>query len=96
MVQFVMLGKFTQKRNETIKDLQASVKDSRSVFESFGVKITNLVFTMGRYNVVALMEAPDEEAMTKAVLSWGSKGLLKIETFRAFSPELMIKMTNEI
>ena len=96
MVQFVMLGKFTQKRNETIKDLQASVKESRSVFESFGVKITNLVFTMGRYNVVALMEAPDEEAMTKAVLSWGSKGLLKIETFRAFSPELMIKMTDEI
>ena len=51
---------------------------------------------MGRYNVVAFMEASDEEAMTKAVLSWGSKGLLIIETFRAFSPELMVKMINEI
>ena len=96
MIQFVMLGKFTQKRMETIKDLQASVKESASVFESFGVKITNLVFTLGRYNVIALMEAPDEEAMAKAVLSWGSRGLLRIETFRAFSPELMIKMTQEI
>ena len=96
MVQFVMLGKFTQKRNETIKDLQASIKESRIVFESFGVKITNLVFTMGRYNVVALMEAPDEESMTKAALSWGSKGLLIVEIFRAFTPDAMTKMTKEI
>ena len=96
MMQFVMLGKFTQKRIETIKDLEASIKENRGIFESFGVKIVNLVFTIGRYNVVAIMEAPDEEAVAKAVLSWGSRGLLRIETFRAFSPELMIKMTKEI
>jgi len=96
MMQFVMLGKFTQKRIETIKDLEASIKESRGIFESFGVKIVNLVFTIGRYNVVAIMEAPDEEAVAKAVLSWGSRGLLKIETLRAFPPELMIKMTKEI
>ena len=91
-----MLGKFTQKRIETIKDLEASIKESRSIFESFGVKITNLVFTNGPYNVVSIMEAPNEETMARAVLSWGSKGLLKIETFRAFSPDLMIKITKEI
>ena len=95
-MQFVILGKFTQKRIETIKDLEASIKESRNVFESFGVKITNLVFTNGPYNVVSIMEAPDEETMARAVLSWGSKGLLKIETFRAFSPDLMIKITKEI
>ncbi len=71
MKQFVMLGNFTQKRIETIKDIKASIKESAGVFESFGVKITNLVFTLGRYNVIALTESPDEEAMAKAVLSWG-------------------------
>jgi uncharacterized protein with GYD domain len=95
-MQFVMLGKFTQKRMETIKDLETSIKESRVGFESFGVKITDFVFTLGPYNVIAVLEAPDEEAIAKAVLSWGSRGLLKIETFRAFSPELMIKMTKEI
>lgn len=96
MKQFVMLGNFTQKRIETIKDLQASIKESASVFESFGVKITKMVFTMGRYDVIAILEAADEEAVSKAVLSWGSRGLLRTETLTAFSSELMIKMTQEI
>ena len=55
-----------------------------------------MVFTMGRYDVIAIVEAPDEEAVSKAVLSWGSRGLLRTETLTAFSPELMIKMTKEI
>ena len=96
MTQFVILGNFTQKRIETIKNLQASIKESAEVFESFGVKITKLVFTMGRYDVIGIAEAPDEKAMAKAVLSWGSKGLLRTETLPAFSPELMVEMTKEI
>jgi uncharacterized protein with GYD domain len=63
MTLFVMLGNFTQKRIETIKDLQASIKESAEVFESYGVKIIKLVFTMGRYDVIGIVEAPDEEAM---------------------------------
>ncbi len=96
MTQFVILGNFTQKRIETIKELQASIKESQEVFGSFGVKITKLVFTMGRYDVVGIAEAPDEEAMAQAVLSWGSRGLLRTETLTAFSPELMVEMTKKI
>ena len=96
MTQFVILGKFTQKRIETIKDLQASIKESTIVFESFGVKITKMVFTMGRYDVIAIVEASDEEAISKAVLSWGSRGLLRTETLTAFPPESMIKIIKEI
>jgi uncharacterized protein with GYD domain len=96
MTQFVLLGNFTQKRMETIKDLQASIKDSAKVFESFGVKIIKLVFTMGRYDVIGILEAPDEEAMAKAVLSWGSKGLLRTETLTAFTPELMVELIKAI
>lgn len=94
--QFVILGNFTQKRIETIKDIGASIKESQAVFESYGVKITKMVFTMGRYDVVGIAEAPDEEAMTKALLSWGSKGLLRTETLTAFTPELMVAMTKDL
>jgi uncharacterized protein with GYD domain len=96
MTQYVLLGNFTQKRMETIKDLHASIKESAKVFESFGVKITKMVFTLGRYDVVGILEAPDEEAIAKAVLSWGSRGLLRTETLTAFSPELMVELTKFI
>jgi len=93
---YVILGNFTQKRIETIKNLPAGIKESKKVFETFGVKITTLVFTMGRYDVVGIVEAPNEEAITKALLSWGSQGLLRTETLTGFTAEKMVEIVNAI
>ena len=93
---YVVLGNWTQKRMDTIKDLPEKIKESRKVFESFGVKILSLVFTMGRYDVVAIGEAPNEEAITKALLSWGSRGLLRTETLTGFTPEKMAELVKAI
>ena len=93
---YVVLGNWTQKRIETIKNLPEGIKESRKVFESFGVKVIALVFTLGRYDVVAIGEAPDEEAITKALLSWGSQGLLRTETLTGFTPEKMIELVKGI
>ncbi|MBD3206933.1 GYD domain-containing protein [Candidatus Bathyarchaeota archaeon] len=96
MPLYVMLGNFTQKRIETIKDLPHGISESKEVFESFGVEVKELIFTMGRYDVVAIGEAPDEEAMSKALLSWGSRGLLRTETLTGFTPEQMVEMVKQI
>jgi uncharacterized protein with GYD domain len=96
MPTFVILGNFTKKRMETIKGLPASVKEATNIFKSFGVKIKELVFTMGRYDLVAIGEAPDAEAITKALLSWGSKGLLKTETLTGFPAEKMSELVKGI
>ena len=93
---YVVLGNFTQKRIETIKNLPEGIKDATKVFKSFGVKVKELVFTLGRYDVVAIFEAPNEEAVTKALLSWGSQGLLRTETLTGFTPEKMIELVKEI
>jgi len=89
MPHFVILGKFTQKRIETIKGLPDSLKEGTKVFESYGVKIKAIVFTMGRYDLVAIGEAPNAETITKALLSWGSEGLLRTETLTGFTGEEM-------
>jgi uncharacterized protein with GYD domain len=96
MPLYVVLGNFTQKRIETIKKLPEGVKDATNVFKSHGVKIKELVFTLGRYDVVAIFEAPNEEAITKALLSWGSQGLLRTETLTGFTPEKMAELVKEI
>jgi uncharacterized protein with GYD domain len=93
---YVVLGNWTQKRMETIKNLPEGIKESRKVFESFGVKVLALYFTLGRYDVVAIGEAPNEEAITKALLSWGSRGLLRTETLTGFTPEKMVELVKEI
>jgi uncharacterized protein with GYD domain len=93
---YVVLGNFTQKRMDTIKNLPEGIKESREVFGSFGVKARELVFTLGRYDVVGIFEAPDEEAITKALLSWGSRGLLRTETLTGFTAEKMVELVKEV
>jgi len=96
MPRFVVLGNFTQKRIETIKGLPESLKEGPKLLASFGVKIRELVFTMGRYDLVAIVEAPDAEAISKAFLSWGSKGLLRTEILTGFTAEKMIELVKGI
>jgi uncharacterized protein with GYD domain len=36
-----------------------------------GIKLLGLYWTLGRYDSVAIMEAPDEKVAMKAVLRWG-------------------------
>ena len=93
---YVVLGNFTQKRMETIKNLPDGIKEATKVFKSHGAKIKELVFTMGRYDVVAIFEAPNEEAISKALLSWGSQGLLRTETLTGFTSEKMIELVKGI
>ena len=93
---YVVLGNFTQKRMETIKNLPDGIKEATTVFKSHGVKIKELVFTMGRYDLVAILEAQNEEAITKALLSWGSQGFLRTETLTGFTPEKMTELLKGI
>ena len=96
MPVYVILGNWTQKRIETIKNLPESLKKSTEVFKCYGVKVKELVFTMGRYDVIGIFEAPDAETISKAILSWSSEGLLRSETLTGFTPEQVVKLVKEI
>ena len=96
MPHFVILGNFTQKRIQTIKGLPDSLKKATEVFKSHGVKINIIMFTMGRYDMVGIGEAPNAEAISKALLSWGSKGLLRTETLTGFTGEEMSELIKGI
>lgn len=96
MPLFVVLGNWTQKRMEAIKDLPEQVKAGVNGFKSLGIEIKALVFTMGRYDMVGICEAPDAETITKALLSWGSVGLVRTETLRGFTAEETIELIKGI
>ena len=78
------------------KKFSKELEEAKKVFKSYGVKMKELVFTMGRYDLVGICDAPNAEAVTKALLSWGSRGLLRTETLTGFTPEKMVELVKEI
>ena len=96
MPLYVVLGNWTQKRMETIKTVSEQIKKGKNIFESLGIEIKALVFTMGRYDMIGICEAPNAETITKALLSWGSEGLVRTETLRAFTAEKISELVKGI
>jgi uncharacterized protein with GYD domain len=51
---------------------------------------------MGRYDVVFVIEAPDDETISRAILSLGSSGNIRTETLGAFSAQEMDQLLNSL
>jgi uncharacterized protein with GYD domain len=64
--------------------------------ESVGGKMKKFYYTMGRYDFVAICEAPDEYAMTQALLTVGSVGSVSTESMTAIPSEKAAKIIGKI
>jgi uncharacterized protein with GYD domain len=54
---------------------------------ALGVSLKQIYMVTGQYDAVALVEAPNDEAVAKAALYLGRVGTVRTETMRAFSEE---------
>ena len=68
----------------SIKDGPARIEAARKTLESLGGKIRSIHLTLGQYDSVAVVEAPDDEALARFSIAVGAKGNVQIESLRAF------------
>ena len=87
MPTFIVLGQFTQKGVENIKDSPKRLEDARKLSESLGGKMKAFYYTMGQYDFVSITEGRDLDSMLKGLLILGSKGSIRTETLVAFPAE---------
>ena len=52
--------------------------------KKMGMNIVEEYWTMGAYDTVVIIEAPDDETMSAFILKMGSLGNVKGQTLRAF------------
>jgi len=84
MATYIVLGKFTDKGRQGVKDSPDRRREGRERAKALGVTFQSYV-TMGRYDVVWVVDAPDEASMAKWLLGVGKFGALTTETLRGFS-----------
>lgn len=85
MVTFISLCTFTDQGIRTIKE---STKRADMVMEAaskFGSKLTHLYWTQGQYDLISIIEAPDDASATAFGLAIASAGNVRMQTLRAFN-----------
>ena len=87
MPTFITLIKFTQKGIEAIKEGPARLDAAKRAYQSVGAKLKDFYLVTGRYDAVAIVEAPDDEAAVAISLGIASRGNSRTETMRAFTEE---------
>jgi uncharacterized protein with GYD domain len=92
MATYVILATFTDQGLKTAKDSPKRAEAFRQMAKTFGVTVKDIFWTQGRYDIVAVTEAPDELTATALNLSLGALGNIRTESLRAFSAEDMMKI----
>ncbi len=96
MAGYVMLCKFTPKAVAEMKDRPEGIKKAKALAEELGVRTVGVWVTTGQYDVIALLDAPDEQAMGAFILRQTMRGYVTTETLRAFSEEEFAQIVSKL
>src|SRR5207249_7759666 len=85
MPTYIILGNFTDQGIRNIKDSPKRETAFRNLCEKAGAQVKDTYRTMGRYDLAAIVDAPDDVTLNAIVYSLGSLGNVRTETLRAFT-----------
>jgi len=97
MPTYVSLISWTDQGVKNFRDSTARAKDFTKLVEARGGKVRELVWTVGDYDIVSVIEFPDEASSVAALLQLASAGNIRTKTLRAYSSREMdaiIEQTN--
>ena len=89
MHTYVWLVRFTDQGIRNVKETTKRAKSFKEMAEKKGVKVKEILWTMGRYDLVLVIDAPDDETISRLTLGLGMSGNVKTETLKAFSAQEM-------
>ena len=78
MAKYILLSTLTNEGLTTIKNKPDRIKEVNKEVEKFGVNVVKQFATLGPYDFVSLVEAPDNDAVFKMSVELGSRGTVKI------------------
>ncbi len=89
MPTYITLWKYTDQGIRTIADSPKRAEAFRTMCEKRGGRVKDLYWTMGRYDGVAIVEAPDDVTMNAILYYQTSLGNIRTETLRASTAQEM-------
>lgn len=96
MARYVGLTTWTDQGVRDARSSPQRAEQVRQMVEQMGGRLEALWWTQGRYDLVSVIEAPDEETAAAMTLRVGSGGNVRTETLRAFDAEEMGRILGKL
>ncbi len=85
MPTYVTLINFTDQGIRNVKDTANRGSAYKKLATQLGCTIKEIYWTQGQYDVVSIVDAPDEASATALTMSVGKLGYIRTQTLRAFT-----------
>ena len=85
MQTFIVLGNLTDQGRRTILDSPARLDVVKAVLRRLGGNLKEFHLTMGQYDFVMTLQAPDDKTVAAYLLAAEMEGHVKTVTLRAFT-----------
>ncbi|WP_114238324.1 GYD domain-containing protein [Dyella sp. C9] len=89
MATYITLTHLTEQGMRSIKDTTKRAEALQAIAGKFGAKVKDVYWTFGRYDIVTIIEAADEQSALAFGLTVSAAGNTRSELLRAFTgPEI--------
>ena len=85
MATYIVLATFTDQGIRNVKDTTKRADAFKELAKSLGATMKDVYWTLGQYDVIAIVDAPDDASVTALGLTLGKAGNVRTQTLRAFS-----------
>jgi uncharacterized protein with GYD domain len=90
MATYILLSNLTDDGAKTIKRNPGRIKEVNAELERLGVRVTTQYATLGPYDFVNVVEAPDNLTVARVSAEMASRGRVKITTLPAIDIEQFV------
>jgi uncharacterized protein with GYD domain len=84
---YIELVSWTDQGIRNIKEAPQRIEAFKKTVEAAGGRLTGFYVTMGKYDIITIIDAPSDEALANIALNTGSKGNVRTETMKAFTEQ---------
>jgi uncharacterized protein with GYD domain len=89
MPSYVVLMNWTDQGVKSFRESVDRAEAAEVALSPAGITFSDLRWTIGAHDLVATLEAPDDETLAAALLALAAQGNLRTTTLRAFTAEEM-------
>ena len=96
MQTYVALVNWTQKGIQEFRESPSRVEKAKAAIAAAGGEMKSFHMTLGRYDMIAVFETPDDATYAKVMLTLASKGGVRTESLRAFPEDEFRNLVAEL